>query len=121
MVPFSGRRAMAFSTTGNQAAARKQLALPATSNATMNCTIKRRPNEARAKLATPPKLIGCQGGEVAGIPMVERLLLGVRPSTLRRLVFGGRRRVHGHDLEWETGLHHVVQQHFDVIKAGGGE
>src|SRR2546427_546248 len=72
MVPFSGRREMAFSTTGNQAAARKQLALPATSNATTHCTINRRPNEAPAKLATPPKVIGCQGGEDAGVPMVER-------------------------------------------------
>src|SRR6266853_6744982 len=72
MFPFSGRRVMAFSTTGNQAAARKQLTLQATSNATMNCTIKRRPNAARAKLATPPKVIGCQGGEDAGVPMIER-------------------------------------------------
>ena len=63
---------MAFCATGNQAAARKQLTLPATNNATMNCTIKRRPNEARAKLATPPKVIGCQGSEDAGVPMVER-------------------------------------------------
>src|SRR5713101_6575860 len=72
MVPVSGRWAMAFPTTGNQATARKQLALPATSNATVNCTIRRRPKEARAKLATPPKVIGCQGGEDAGVPMIER-------------------------------------------------
>jgi len=38
----------------------------------MNCTLKSRPNEARAKLATPPKVIGCQGGEDAGVSMVER-------------------------------------------------
>ena len=63
---------MAFSTTGNQAAARKTLTLPATSNATANCTIKSRPKEPPAKLATPPKVIGCQDGEDAGVPMVER-------------------------------------------------
>jgi hypothetical protein len=72
MAPFSGSRSMAIPTTGNQATAIKQLTLPATSSATMNCTMTRRPIGARAKLATPPKVIGCHDAEDAGVPMVER-------------------------------------------------
>src|SRR5438876_5943455 len=70
IAPFSGKRAMAFWKTGNQATLRKEITLAATSRAARNCTRKNRPNEARAKAATPPKVIGCQGR--TGVSIVER-------------------------------------------------
>src|ERR1044071_8699642 len=64
---FSGRRVSAFWITGNQAVIRKQTTLAPTSSATINCTRSNRPNEARANAATPPKVIGCQGGKDVSI------------------------------------------------------
>ena len=48
-----------------------QSTLAATSNATMDCARNNRPNEAREKAAAPPNVIGCHGGEDAGVSIVE--------------------------------------------------
>jgi len=63
---------MAFWTMGNHADIKKQSTLAATSSATMNWTRNNLPNEALEKAATPPKVIGCHGGEDAGVSIVER-------------------------------------------------
>jgi len=63
---------MAFWTMGNHADIKKQSTLAATSSATVNWTRNNRPNEALEKAATPPKVIGCHGGEDAAVSIVER-------------------------------------------------